>query len=184
MLYEIQNNLQSQKTSMERMVAFGRVSNSVMTTTASILTHMEHPLSELTEQKDIVVDTKPNLEEKNASRLAVSSIPSAKQQQNSAYLAALPSMPGVGSLELLQKVILNHNEALAISYHEGFVPLGADGLVVIIQVHKREKYLKFLLKSLKEAKGIENVLLVISHDYYYDDMNEIVRSIDFCQVSE
>lgn len=101
-----------------------------------------------------------------------------------AYIAPLPSLPGPNSLELLQDILFKVNKEQVIYNQAKFPPLGPDGLVLIVQIHKRERYLKQLLESLKVAKGIENVLLVLSHDYYYDDMNELIRSIDFCRVSQ
>ena len=99
------------------------------------------------------------------------------------HIGVLPAIPGVGSLKLLQKVMLEHNKAPLIHNDNKFLPLDKEGLVLIVQVHKREKYLAQLLESLKLAKGIENVLLVISHDYYSVDMNRIVTTVDFCRVS-
>lgn len=101
----------------------------------------------------------------------------------SAHVDSLPSLSGPSSLEILQEVMLKANKAQTIYNQDHFPPLGEDGLVLIVQVHKREGYLKQLLESLKVAKGIEKVLLVISHDYYYDDMNKLIRTIDFCPVS-
>ena len=64
-----------------------------------------------------------------------------------------------------------------------FPDLGKDHPVVVIQVHKRIVYFKELLDSLQRAKGIENILLVISHDFYLDSLNALVRQITFCRVS-
>jgi len=99
-----------------------------------------------------------------------------------ALLDELPSISGPDSLELLQRTLVKANKAQIIHNQDKFPPLDKDGLVLIVQVHKREGYLKQLLESLKVAKGIEKVLLVISHDYYYDEMNKLVHSVDFCQV--
>lgn len=129
-------------------------------------------------------------EVKNAKHLnqTQKSISAMNQTQRSisvpeAYIAPLPSLPGPSSLELLQSILFRVNKEQAVYNQAKFPPLGPDGLVLIVQVHKREGYLKQLLESLKVAKGIENVLLVISHDYYYDDMNKLISSIDFCRVS-
>lgn len=101
-----------------------------------------------------------------------------------AHLDLIPSQDAPDSLKLLQQTLLKRNEVQRILNEDKFPPLADGGLVLIVQVHKREGYLKQLLESLKAAKGIENVLLVISHDYYYDDMNAVVESVDFCKVSE
>ncbi|KAF7690395.1 hypothetical protein HF521_012199 [Silurus meridionalis] len=57
-----------------------------------------------------------------------------------------------------------------------------DDLVVVIQVHNRPEYLRLLVESLRKAKGIENVLLIFSHDFWSPEINSIVSSIDFCLV--
>lgn len=95
----------------------------------------------------------------------------------------LPSLNGPNSLQLLQSILMKVNKAQTIYNQDKFPPLDEESLILMVQVHKREGYLKQLLESLKVAKGIEKVLLVISHDYYYDDMNKLIRSIDFCPVS-
>ena len=101
------------------------------------------------------------------------------------HLDPVPSQKGPDSLQLLHQQMLKLNEKQRVLNADKFPPLSnEDGLVLIVQVHKRENYLKQLFESLKRAKGIENVLLVISHDYYYDDMNTVVESVDFCRVSK
>ncbi|XP_072284195.1 alpha-1,6-mannosyl-glycoprotein 2-beta-N-acetylglucosaminyltransferase [Pyxicephalus adspersus] len=57
-----------------------------------------------------------------------------------------------------------------------------DDVVIVVQVHNRPDYLRYLLQSLRKAKGIENVLLIFSHDYWSAELNQIVASVDFCQV--
>lgn len=57
-----------------------------------------------------------------------------------------------------------------------------SSIVIIIQVHDRVDYFSHLLKSLSRAKGIENAFLVISNDYYSEEINRHVESIDFCRV--
>ena len=57
-----------------------------------------------------------------------------------------------------------------------------DGIILIVQVHKRLEYLAELLDSLDKVSMIENVLLVISHDYYSTSINEVIKQIEFCQV--
>ncbi|XP_044127754.1 alpha-1,6-mannosyl-glycoprotein 2-beta-N-acetylglucosaminyltransferase [Bufo gargarizans] len=58
----------------------------------------------------------------------------------------------------------------------------ADDVVIVVQVHNRPEYLRYLLESLRRAKGIENVLLIFSHDYWSPEINQIVAGVDFCQV--
>jgi alpha-1,6-mannosyl-glycoprotein beta-1,2-N-acetylglucosaminyltransferase len=38
--------------------------------------------------------------------------------------------------------------------------------------------------SLAEARDIDTVLLVFSHDHYDEEINELVQSVDFCKVMQ
>lgn len=55
---------------------------------------------------------------------------------------------------------------------------------VVFQVHNRLMYLRHMIVSLALAQGIENTLLVFSHDYYDEEINYVVQSIDFCKVMQ
>lgn len=103
--------------------------------------------------------------------------------QDGAKLDTLPSQNGPDSLQLLRELILKRNQEQKVFNGDKFPPLSNEGLVLVVQVHRREGYLKQLLESLRTVKEIESVLLVVSHDYYYDEMNRIVQSVDFCRVS-
>lgn len=103
--------------------------------------------------------------------------------RDDARLDAVPSQNGPDSLQLLRQLIRKQNQEQVVLNADKFSPLSGDGLVLVVQVHRREGYLKQLLESLRTAKEIDSVLLVISHDYYYDEMNSIVQSVDFCRVS-
>jgi len=54
----------------------------------------------------------------------------------------------------------------------------------ILQVHTRITYLRHLVVSLAQARDIDSVLIVFSHDTYDEEMNELVESIDFCKVMQ
>lgn len=51
-----------------------------------------------------------------------------------------------------------------------------------LQVHTRITYLRHLIVSLAQAKDISKTLLIFSHDYYDEDINDLVQTIDFCKV--
>ncbi|XP_037305757.2 alpha-1,6-mannosyl-glycoprotein 2-beta-N-acetylglucosaminyltransferase [Pungitius pungitius] len=57
-----------------------------------------------------------------------------------------------------------------------------DDLVVVVQVHNRPDYLKLLVDSLRKSRGVESILLIFSHDYWSPEINQVVASVDFCQV--
>lgn len=69
-----------------------------------------------------------------------------------------------------------------ISNERNFGPMKNDTVIIIVQVHKRINYLKNLIASLAKAKNISDTLLVFSHDYYDEEINDLVKSIDFCMV--
>lgn len=50
------------------------------------------------------------------------------------------------------------------------------------KVHQRIKYLRHLIISLAQARDISKTLLVFSHDFYDEEINDLVQSIDFCKV--
>ena len=56
-------------------------------------------------------------------------------------------------------------------------------IVIVVQIHDRVDYFSRLLKSLSHAKGIEDALLIISSDFYTEEIYKHVDSIDFCRVS-
>ena len=85
--------------------------------------------------------------------------------------------------EQLRDVVKSLNAEQLIYNREKLVALKGDYVVIVVQVHKRVEYFKELLDSLQRAKGIEKALLVISHDYYTDEMNALIRMIKFCPVS-
>lgn len=57
-------------------------------------------------------------------------------------------------------------------------------IVVVLYVHNRPQYLRLAIDSLSRVAGISETLLIVSHDGYYAEMNEIVKSIRFCQVKQ
>lgn len=67
---------------------------------------------------------------------------------------------------------------------EAFGPLAPDAPVIVVQVHARLTYLRHLIVSLAQAKGIEQTLLVFSHDVWDTEINYLVQSVDFCRVMQ
>ena len=100
-----------------------------------------------------------------------------------ARLNSLPIIKGPTSLELLRERLVSLNKEEKILNSDKFPPLASNDIILIVQVHKRLGYLKQLLDSLRAARDIDKVLLVVSHDYYYDEMNQLVETVDFCKVS-
>lgn len=86
-------------------------------------------------------------------------------------------------IQKLRDIVRKVNEAEFIRNGDKFgTTLSEGSIVIIVQVHDRADYFSYLLKSLGRAKGIEKALLVISHDYYSEEINRRVEAIDFCKV--
>lgn len=59
---------------------------------------------------------------------------------------------------------------------------GGPDVVLVVQVHDRAEHLRLLLESLRRAPGVENALLVLSHDLWADELNRLAAAVDFCPV--
>lgn len=62
--------------------------------------------------------------------------------------------------------------------------LAKDHIVVVLYVHNRPQYLQLVVSSLSQVVGINETLLIVSHDGYFEEMNKIVEGIKFCQVKQ
>ncbi|XP_014785996.1 alpha-1,6-mannosyl-glycoprotein 2-beta-N-acetylglucosaminyltransferase [Octopus bimaculoides] len=89
----------------------------------------------------------------------------------------------VSNLTLAKAVIQNINREQYIHNLDKFgLHLHADSVVIVIQAHDRAEYLKMLLDSLRNVRNIHQALLIISHDIYSKELNNLVLTIDFCPV--
>ncbi|XP_041951699.1 alpha-1,6-mannosyl-glycoprotein 2-beta-N-acetylglucosaminyltransferase [Alosa sapidissima] len=59
---------------------------------------------------------------------------------------------------------------------------GDPEVVIVVQVHNRPAYLKMLIQSLGNAADIHKFLIIFSHDYFSQEMADIVQGITFCKV--
>ncbi|KAJ9601130.1 hypothetical protein L9F63_000709 [Diploptera punctata] len=84
----------------------------------------------------------------------------------------------------IRRNIERYNDMQQVLNEEIFGPVQNDSLVIVVQVHTRIIYLRHLIVSLAQARDIETVLLVFSHDYYDEEINELVQSVDFCKVMQ
>uniref|UniRef100_A0A1A9VZ14 Alpha-1,6-mannosyl-glycoprotein 2-beta-N-acetylglucosaminyltransferase n=1 Tax=Glossina brevipalpis TaxID=37001 RepID=A0A1A9VZ14_9MUSC len=85
--------------------------------------------------------------------------------------------------DALTAIKIRLNTGFVLNEHK-FTPLREDSIVIVIQVHTRLTYLRYLIKSLSKARGISSVLLIFSHDYYDRNINDLVQSVDFCKVMQ
>ncbi|XP_014297629.1 alpha-1,6-mannosyl-glycoprotein 2-beta-N-acetylglucosaminyltransferase isoform X2 [Microplitis demolitor] len=84
----------------------------------------------------------------------------------------------------IKRNIIKLNGEQKIYNEDIFGPLSTDAPIIVIQVHSRLTYLRHLIVSLAQAKGIEDVLLIFSHDVWNPDINYLIQSVDFCRVMQ
>ncbi|KRG02374.1 alpha-1,6-mannosyl-glycoprotein 2-beta-N-acetylglucosaminyltransferase isoform X2 [Drosophila mojavensis] len=82
----------------------------------------------------------------------------------------------------IKRQIVRYNEMQLVLNEETFGPLQNDSVIIVVQVHTRINYLRHLIVSLAQARDISKSLLIFSHDFYDDDINDLVQQIDFCKV--
>lgn len=80
-------------------------------------------------------------------------------------------------IELVNAEQIVNNERL-------YGALSNNSIVIVVQVHKRITYLRHLVLSLSKAKDISKTLLIFSHDFYDEEINDLVQSIDFCKTMQ
>lgn len=51
-----------------------------------------------------------------------------------------------------------------------------------LQAHEQIEYLKELISSLSDIPDTDSMFLIFSHDYYSEDINQLVHAIDFAPV--
>nr|XP_040226711.2 alpha-1,6-mannosyl-glycoprotein 2-beta-N-acetylglucosaminyltransferase isoform X3 [Anopheles coluzzii] len=90
--------------------------------------------------------------------------------------------PRTANISDIMRMINRYNDLQTVLNEDIYGPLQNDSVIIVVQVHKRITYLRHLIVSLAQARGISRTLLVFSHDYYDDDINDLVQSIDFCKV--
>lgn len=84
----------------------------------------------------------------------------------------------------IRQIIENHNAKAEVYNEAAFGPVESVDYVLVVQVHNRTKYLEQLIDSLSQATGIDRTLLIFSHDYYSDTLNQLIRKVTFCRVMQ
>lgn len=94
-----------------------------------------------------------------------------------------PEYLGNLTLPEVKKVVWQKNRDQMIRNLDQFDLSGSEStIVIVVQVHNRPEYLRHLVRSLKKARDIEKTLVIFSHDFYSEELNGIVSSVDFCPV--
>lgn len=81
-------------------------------------------------------------------------------------------------------IVHYQNRAQIIHNLELFGPVTNQTVLITLQVHNRISYLKNLIDSLRRSSNISEALIIVSHDIYNDQINDVILSIDFCMVMQ
>lgn len=84
----------------------------------------------------------------------------------------------------MRAYIERYNEMQMVLNEDVFGSLQNDSVIIVVQVHTRITYLRHLIVSLAQARDISQTLVVFSHDFYDEDINDLVQTIDFCKVMQ
>ncbi|KAM7541222.1 hypothetical protein Aperf_G00000023739 [Anoplocephala perfoliata] len=89
----------------------------------------------------------------------------------------------VSDPSLLRRHIHQVNEVLVIRNSELF---GESPFlfIIIIQVHDRFTHLMYLIESLRKVRGIEDALLVFSHDFFSPEANRMIDAVQFVRFTQ
>lgn len=80
-----------------------------------------------------------------------------------------------GNVSAMRAMVAQMNAQQIVLNADRFPNVSRDRVVIVVQVHNRAAYLRHLLESLGDVVGIEEALLVVSHDYASSEMLELVR---------
>ena len=76
------------------------------------------------------------------------------------------------------------NEEQSIRNEDIFGNVNNETVIIAVQVHNRLQYLRQLIISLSQAQGIDKTLIVFSHDYWDENINDLVNSVDFAKTMQ
>ncbi|XP_054260444.1 alpha-1,6-mannosyl-glycoprotein 2-beta-N-acetylglucosaminyltransferase isoform X1 [Macrosteles quadrilineatus] len=88
------------------------------------------------------------------------------------------------TIEEIKRNIMKYNSAQIVHNEDVFGPVQNDTIIIVIQIHTRLVYLRHLIVSLAQARHIESTLIIFSHDFYDEEINELVQSVDFAKVMQ
>jgi len=86
--------------------------------------------------------------------------------------------------ETLSQLMVSFNARAGVRNQEYFPHLAQDHIVLVVYSHRRADYLQIVLDALRLVEGINETLLIVSHDGYFPETVAAVQTVDFCQVAE
>ncbi|GFN75696.1 alpha-1,6-mannosyl-glycoprotein 2-beta-n-acetylglucosaminyltransferase [Plakobranchus ocellatus] len=128
-----------------------------------------------TAKLSLVIPSKPS---NISSSSALNNGTMSKKQRYNKYI-------NINDTETLKMEVLRINTEQYVHNLDRFgLSLGSDSLVIVIQAHDRPEHLRLLLNSMRKVKDISHSLLIVSHDVYSHQLNDLIEAVDFCPVMQ
>lgn len=85
-------------------------------------------------------------------------------------------------IDAIKKIITRCNQEEKILNRKMFGRMNPEFPVIVIFVDKYKANFKYLLASLQHVVGIANVLIIFSHSRFDENVNSLIKAIDFARV--
>ncbi|EFA75769.1 predicted protein [Heterostelium album PN500] len=89
----------------------------------------------------------------------------------------------ITSKDMLTYFISNFNKNRKVLNADKF-KLAPNHIPIVIRVFNKPQYFKVVLDFYRQVEGIEETMIIVSHDGIFKEMFDLVESIDFCQVRQ
>ncbi|XP_041374172.1 alpha-1,6-mannosyl-glycoprotein 2-beta-N-acetylglucosaminyltransferase-like [Gigantopelta aegis] len=92
-----------------------------------------------------------------------------------------PFIPNWKDVETFRRDVEFLNHRGIIHNEQNFKPrLTPESIVILVQVHNRPDQLQMLIDSFRRMRYINETLVIFSHDFYSQDVFDVIAEIDFC----
>lgn len=88
----------------------------------------------------------------------------------------------IGNIQQIRRLLHRYNFEEKILNKDVYGPIKKDTTIFVVTVNKLTIYLEFLIVSLSQVNGIDDALIIFSHLYFDENINNLIQSIDFCRV--
>lgn len=83
--------------------------------------------------------------------------------------------------DYIKQMIDKYNSQEIILNIDTYGSVTENTVIMVVLVGKFSSSFRYFVTSLSQTKGIDNVLIIFSHSYFDENINTLIRSIDFCR---
>nr|XP_053642457.1 alpha-1,6-mannosyl-glycoprotein 2-beta-N-acetylglucosaminyltransferase-like [Cherax quadricarinatus]XP_053642466.1 alpha-1,6-mannosyl-glycoprotein 2-beta-N-acetylglucosaminyltransferase-like [Cherax quadricarinatus]XP_053642477.1 alpha-1,6-mannosyl-glycoprotein 2-beta-N-acetylglucosaminyltransferase-like [Cherax quadricarinatus]XP_053642486.1 alpha-1,6-mannosyl-glycoprotein 2-beta-N-acetylglucosaminyltransferase-like [Cherax quadricarinatus] len=88
------------------------------------------------------------------------------------------------AIVMIKKQVALANEEQKVYNEERYGAVSSNTTILLVQVHNRLENLRYLVESMKKVRGIEETLVIFSHDFWDAAINDFVRNISTFRVMQ